>query len=280
VDGGRPPLSPWLRLPHRSPLISRPIHAPSPHLAAAPRRPRPRGYGKRHSKILRVCPHAHPAISPMDTPVPAILAPAARCPPVEAALLLRVHAPHLPLRCPRTTPPSRAYSSPTPHRGPSPRADLGPPACSSAAVAASNALPSIAAQRKMVSSNPLISSLLKIRICCIVDLENGTTAACDGYPNHRGSTLSSSQISRPHHPRPTPSSDLTPLLSLRPRSWRTLWGLRCVRVRPLPNLKRVDSSRIGQLRQVRHAAAIHSVMSRCVQPLSTLSSLALGSHGG
>jgi hypothetical protein len=196
VDGGRPPLSPWLRLPHRSPLISRPIRAPSPHLAAAPRRPRPRihGYGKRHSKILRVRPHARPAISPMDTPVLAILAPAARCPPVEAALLLRVHAPHLPLLCPRTTP----------HRGPSPRADLGPPACSSAVVAASNALPSTTARRKMVSSNPLISSLLKIRICCIVDLENGTTAACDGYPNHRGSTLSPSQISRPHHPRPIP----------------------------------------------------------------------------
>lgn len=140
--------------------------------------------------------HGHPC--PRD-PCPRRAMPSRR----GSVAAARARSPPAPAM-PTGDPPSRACSSPTPHRGPSPRADLGPPACSSAAVAASNALPSIAARRKMVSSNPLISSLLKIRICCIVDLENGTTAACDGYPNHRGSTLSPSQISRPHHPRPIP----------------------------------------------------------------------------
>jgi hypothetical protein len=38
--------------------------------------------------------------------------------------------------------------------------------CSSSSAAVSNALSSAAARGKMVSSNPLIFSLLKIRICC------------------------------------------------------------------------------------------------------------------
>jgi hypothetical protein len=45
----------------------------------------------------------------------------------------------------------------------------------------------------MVSPNPLFCSLLKIRICCVVDLEAGST-----YPNRRGSTPSLVPSTRQH----------------------------------------------------------------------------------